>query len=65
MKKRIIEAIGEVLKTIDELRTEVFRIRRLVIELTDDEDRKTPIRPPSQAAMEAFQNSDKFLKPKK
>lgn len=52
-------AIDGILRQIEDIRLELFRIKRLL-----REHRDTPIRPPSQAAMEAFRQSAEFLEKK-
>lgn len=59
--KRTAE-LDDYLKKLDDLRLETLRIKRLVQEKFGSAfDEKTPVRPPSQQAMEAFRLSTEFL----
>lgn len=65
----LIEALDSLIRDIGNLRIDAIRIKRLVNERMGNElltfDEKTPTRPNSQPAFEAFQSSSAFLAGKK
>lgn len=66
VRDQLIQAIDDLIRELGALRIEAQRVKRLVIERFGREfDDKTPVRPPSQTAMEAFKNSQDFLTGKK
>lgn len=56
--EKVLKALDQLIADLGNLRMEAFRIKRLLFE---EETEKTPVRPPSQAAMKAFEESSKFL----
>jgi hypothetical protein len=66
VRDQLIKAIDDLIMELGQLRIEAQRIKRLVLERFGREfEDKTPVRPPSQNAMEAFKNSQDFLTGKK
>jgi hypothetical protein len=58
MDEKIEKTLEGILRDLDALRVEVLRLRRMLRENDD----KTPTRPISQTALEAFRASASFLK---
>ena len=55
-------AIDDLVRQVDGIRLDLLRFKRLVRENREAEADKTPDRPPSQSAVQAFQASADFLK---
>jgi len=57
----ILKALDDLITELGNLRIEAQRIKRLVLERFGREfEDKTPVRPQSQSAMEAFKSSQDF-----
>jgi hypothetical protein len=55
-------AIDDLVRQVDGIRLELLRFKRLVREDREAAADKTPVRPPSQSAFQAFQASAEFMK---
>ena len=60
----IEKSFDELIRQVDEIRVELIRLRRIIREEREAAADKTPVRPPSLSAFQAFEASADFLKKK-